>query len=300
MNIDKIFKEFIDHRVSFKDRSKNNGFDWTYPLHHEINEDLENKYNLALVVGVENSHCEFLSWVLNCSSTFQGSLFSYIMEPHTNINFGTFYTYSPIISLLDTKYDFSQKFINEYYMSDNHILSEIKFYDFLKCWKHEIDSDILEGYHSHMVSVPIICSNLREVYDWSKDNELNVYTPKMNLKNSTIRSHYVHMKMKDTGVKEYSLKEICNFLVDIDHTEADEIEDSNIKYVDMNKVFGLDKDYIEEVYNHVGLSRPNWGNLMEKIHDYEFINFPQHELLHKVDSMEWDEIKSIAGNYEDE
>ena len=294
MDLDDIFKEFIEHRVSFKEKARDNGFDWADPLSHEKKTNLKNDYNLGLVLGSPNSHCEFLSWVINCSSSFEGHLFSYILDPISNINFGTFYTFSPLISTVELNYEFSKKLVSGYYHTDDMTVTKEKFDEFLSDWKSITQPILDEGRGNPSISVPLVCNNIDEVANWVDDCNLHAYIPYADLPNSHIRSHYIHMNMKDEGVKEYTLQDFCKFLVDFVNNEQVRIDRSCINYVNMSKVFGLDKQHLETTYNHIGASRPNWGNLMEKIHDYEFTNFPQHKLLHTVNSMNWKDIEEIS------
>jgi len=292
MDLDSIFKEFIEHRVSFKEKARDNGFDWSDPLSHEKVTNLKNDYNLGLVIGKPNSHCEFLSWMINCSSSFEGHLFSYILDPILNINFGTFYTFSPLISTAELNYEFSKKLVNGYYQTDNMNITKEKFDELLKDWKSITQPILNEGRGNSSISIPLLCNNVGEVAEWVEEYNIHAYIPYSDLPNSHIGSHYIHMNMKDDGVREYTLKEICGFLADFEEHEREKIDRDCIKYVNMSRVFDLDKKYLEGVYKHIGSSRPNWGNLMEKIHDYEFTNFPQHELLHVINDMSWEDIKN--------
>ena len=145
-----------------------------------------------------------------------------------------------------------------------------------------------------------------EVAKWASDVGIQCFSSDPDFPNSKIRSHYIQMEFSpgaasdvDYDQLEMSDNEIADFLFmfhhqDLEEKEQIEKENSSLIKVNINRLFDLDKEYIESIYSEVELFQPIWGRLMERIHDFEFMNFPQNETMQRFNQMDWSEISKLT------
>lgn len=293
-------KDFIDHRVRLKERAEENGFSWETPDVTDYG-DVDNEQNIILVVGRGHTHNEFLSWVFNNSLAVQNRECEYLFEPYPSI-FGTFMRHSDDAFHCLQYPSFTQMY-NESYreaLIENHH----------KYTREQFDG-LLEAYHYcgsweyGPLSVYINCTNPIEVAKWADEVGIQCFSSDPDFPNSRIRSHYIQMEFSPGAAEdvdyeelEWSDADISDFLFmfhnqDLEEKQKIEEEGSSLIKVNINKLFDLDKEYIEEIFSKVDLFQPNWGRLMERIHDFEFINFPQNETMQRFNQMDWDEIRGM-------
>lgn len=266
---------------------------------------------MIIVTGRGHTHNELLSHIINRSQSMSNHRFiNNMWEPYPS-PVGTFMRHSDdwFLSLQDGP--FTNDY-NDYFREADHNLNsmyqEETFRNFVEFFLNE-HQDSFNGPISFFVN----CINPLEVASWANDYGIPTFCSDVNFEESRVRSHYIQMEFSPGAAHdveyddlEFNWDSYKDFLFDFWHLNNEEIEqiehtNSNLIKVNINKIFDMDIEYLNEtIYKKIGLRQPVWGELMNHIYDFEKMNFPIHKDMQYMNSVGWDKIFYVSNTKDNE
>jgi len=260
---------------------------------------------IIIVTGRGHTHNELLSHVVNRSQSMKNNIgINNMWEPYPS-PVGTFMRHSDDWFLSLQSSDVSGIY-NDFYREADHMMDSM----YQEETFHNFVSNFLDLYHNSFggpICFFINCVNPIEVSRWADMYGIPTLCSDTAFEESRVRSHYIQMEFSpgaahdvDYDDLEFNQKAYGEFLFDFWHLnkeEIDEIEDtnSNLIKVNINKIFDMDIDYLNEtIYKKIGIKQPVWGELANHIYDFERMNFPINKDMQMINSMPWEDVCYLA------
>jgi len=258
--------------------------------------------NFVLVLGRGHTHNEFLSWIINNSLSVQKNEIEDFYVPYPG-PLGTFMRHNDDAFLLLDHPEFTEIYNNKYRMA---------LFENVSKYTREQFVGLLDSYNEYKIGsnssicIYLNCTNAVEVSKWASEFGIPCISADPNIKFSKIRSHYIQMEFSPGAAQDIDYntlsmtdKEIANFLIMLDNNQKMEHQqiidkNSSLIKVDINKLFNLDIDYMESIFDQINLQVPDWTLLNKRIVQFAYINDPQNEKIKIFNTMSFKDIGLLS------